>query len=184
MSANNHTPITTGAAANASIVNSPLGQLDAAMGALTGLPTADKTSIVASLVELQASTNTALGGLASLLTADKSSAVAAINELYHKLITMGAYVLNAQLVAWTEAGAYEAVDIFMDTTYPSVVSSANVVWPDGSAGLFYATTIDATWEAINAYAVTHTASGKTVTQAAVTRNTDGLVTTKPILTVA
>jgi hypothetical protein len=139
---------------------------------------------VASLVELQASTNTALGGLAGLSTADKSSAVAAINELYRKLITHGAYVLNAQLVAWTEAGAYSPTSVFMDTTFTTVVSSANVIWPDGSAGLFYTTNIDATWEAVNAYAITHTASGKTVTQAAVTRDTNGQVVSKPVLTVA
>lgn len=36
MSTNYHTAITTGAAANASTINSPLGQLDAALGAALG----------------------------------------------------------------------------------------------------------------------------------------------------
>lgn len=180
----NFTAIATGAAANAATVNAPLGQLDTAIGALSGLPTVDKSSIVASIVELQADTNGQIGTLASLTTTDKDSLVEAVNELYAKTITGGIYVLAAQLKAWTEAGAFEATSLTMDSTYPLVVASATVKWPDGSAGTYTATTINSTWEATDAYTVTHATSGYTVTQAAVTRNTDGRVTTKPALTVA
>ena len=153
----NYTAIATGAAANASVINAPLGQLD-----------------------------TAIGALASLGTVDKTALVPAINEVRNKALVGGIYVQAAQLVAWTEAGAYEMTAITYDTTYPSVVASATVKWPDGNAtaGVFTATSINAAWEAIDAYTITHAASGYTVTQAAVTRNDDGAITVKPALTVS
>ena len=86
------------------------------------------------------------------------------------------------LKAWTEAGAYEATSVTLDSD--QVVTTATVAWPDGSAGTFTTTTKSAAWLAVDAYTVSHTASGKTVTQAAVTRDADGNVTTKPALSVA
>ena len=151
----NFTAITTGAAANAATINSPLGELDTAIGTLASLPTTVKTSLVA-----------------------------AVAELYAKTITGGASVTAAQLKEWTEAGAYEITAVTYSTTYLSVVATATVKWPDGSAGTLTATTINATYEAIDAYTISHTASGLTVTQAAVTRNADGNVITKPVLTAA
>lgn len=88
------------------------------------------------------------------------------------------------LEAWTEAGAFEMLTVTYDATYTTVISSATVQWPDGSAGTFTTTSIDGTWEAIDAFTITHDDTGLTVTQAAVTRNAAGYVTTKPALTVA
>lgn len=65
-----------------------------------------------------------------------------------------------------------------------VITAADVTWPDGSAGVFTATTVNATWKAIDAYTVTHVATSKTVTQAAVTRNGSGEVIAVPVLTIA
>ena len=180
----NFTAIATGAPANAATVNGPLGQLDAAIGALTSLGTVDQTSLVAAVNETRLAAGTSIGTLASLSTTAQSSLVAAINELFAKSLTGGASVQNAQLIAWTEAGAYEATAVTMDTTDDMVPATATVKWPDGSAGAFTATAINATWSAVDAYTVTHTASGKTVTQATVSRNDDGIVTTKPALTVS
>lgn len=59
MSVNNHTDISSGAAANAATVNSPLGQLDAAIGNLTTLTTTAKTSAVAAINEIDAQIGTA-----------------------------------------------------------------------------------------------------------------------------
>lgn len=84
MSTHNHTAISTGAAANASTINTPLGALDAAIGNLTTLTTTAKTSAVAALNEVDANADAAaalVGTLASLTTTAKTSAVAAINEL-------------------------------------------------------------------------------------------------------
>ena len=96
----------------------------------------------------------------------------------------GASVIAGILTGWTESESWEATSLTYDGTYTSVVASATVKWPDGSAGTLTATSINATWYAIDAYTITHTASSQTVTQAAVTRNSDGSVTTKPALTVA
>lgn len=87
MSTFNHTDITTGAAANASVVNSPMGQLDAAIGQLTTLKTTAKTS-----------------------------AVAAANELYNGAVG-GSAATDQLLKQWTEAGAYEMTSINYHNTY-------------------------------------------------------------------
>lgn len=129
MSTTYHTPIIVGAAANAAVVNAPLGELDAAIATLTASVPATATL----------------------------------------------------LKEWTEAEAYELTAI--TRTADGVVSSATVKWPDGSAGVFTATTINPTWLGIDAYTITHALDGKTVTQSAVTRDTDGNVITKPALTV-
>lgn len=96
----------------------------------------------------------------------------------------GASQTDQQLVAWADAEQYEVLSLTYDTTYPYVLSTATVKWPDGSAGTFTTTSINTTWEAIDAFTVSHTASGRTVTQSAVTRNSNGLVTIKPAMTVA
>lgn len=51
MSSDNHTPITTGAAAIASTFNNPMGELDAAIGDLSGLTTTEKGSAVGAINE-------------------------------------------------------------------------------------------------------------------------------------
>lgn len=86
MSSNNHTPIATGAPANAATINTPLGQLDAAIGDLALLATTAQASLVAAINEVHDD----LGDLATLLTTDKSSAVAAINEVYSTFASGGA----------------------------------------------------------------------------------------------
>ena len=155
MTTYSHTPVATGAAANAATINSPIGQLDGA-----------------------------IGSLAALTTTDKVSTVAAINEVRAQAIAGGASVTNAQLIAWAESGAYQMATVTYSGTYTQTVASATVTWPDGSTGVFTATTINTSFESVDAYTITHTASSKTVTQAAVTRNADGLITNKPAITVA
>jgi hypothetical protein len=91
---------------------------------------------------------------------------------------------NQQLKAWAEAGAYEMLNVTYDGTYTSAVSKATIVWPDGSGGIFTATTINSTHGKVDAYTLTHAESEKTITQAAVTRDINGMVTLKPALTVA
>lgn len=171
MSQDNHSPIVVGANANASIVNSPLGQLDAAIGALTSLPTTDKTSLVAAINE-NFLTDVAQGTSITILTG------------WTQGLMGGSTVTAQQLKDWTEGGAYEILTITYDTNYTDVVSTATVKWPDGSTGTFTTTTLNITFLSVDAYTVTHTTSAKTVTQAAVTRDDDGKVLIKPALTVA
>jgi hypothetical protein len=152
----NYTPIVTGAAANASVVNTPLGQLD-----------------------------TAIGQLSALTTSTQVSLVAALNEVRNGALAGGIYVTAAQLIAWTEAEAYEPTSMTMNTTYPLIVATATVKWPDGTAGVYTTTTINTVWETVDAYTVTHTASSHTITQAAVSRDpVSGQVITKPALVVS
>lgn len=94
----------------------------------------------------------------------------------------GANATSALLKEWTQGECYEPTAITRDAN--EVVTSATVKWPDGSGGTFTATTVNATWFAVDAFTISHTLSGKTVTQALVTRDGGGGVTTKPALTVA
>lgn len=68
MSTNNHTAIASGAAANASTINTPLGTIDAAIGNLATLTTTAKTSAVAALNELDANADAAASVAASAAT--------------------------------------------------------------------------------------------------------------------
>lgn len=95
----------------------------------------------------------------------------------------GAAVSAQQLKDWTEAESYELTAVTYDSA-TLLPTTATVKWPDGSAGTFTPTAVNSTFNAIDAFTISHTASGKTVTQAAVTRNSNGQVTTKPALTVA
>lgn len=63
MTTNNHTAISAGAAANAATINSPLGQLDAAIGSLATLTTTAKSTAVAAINEL----DTLIGTSANLV---------------------------------------------------------------------------------------------------------------------
>jgi hypothetical protein len=96
----------------------------------------------------------------------------------------GATASDQLLKNWTESGAYELTAITYNVTYPTVIASGVVKWPDGSAGALTVTAQNTTYLKETAFTITHTASGKTVTQAAVTLNTDGNITVKPALTVA
>ena len=65
MSTTNHTPVATGAAVNASVVNTPLGSLDAAIGNLATLTTTAKASAVAAVNELDSAKLDAPGSTAA-----------------------------------------------------------------------------------------------------------------------
>lgn len=63
------------------------------------------------------------------------------------------------------------------------VTSAAVVWPDGTSGTFTADTLSSSFPgAVDAYHITY--GSKTYTQSAVTRDSAGAVTNRPAITVA
>lgn len=95
----------------------------------------------------------------------------------------GAAILARVLLEWTTGEAYDMIAVTYDPTYTSTIASATVVWPDSSAGTFTADTINAAYEAIDAYHITHSLSGTTISQAAVTRNANGDIASKPALVV-
>lgn len=100
----------------------------------------------------------------------------------------GAYgpILNVQVLAWALAQAFRLVSATRDSN--DAITTASVVWPDGSTGTFTTDTASSAFPgAIDAYHVTYvnvTTGTKTVTQTAVTRNGNGAVTAQPALTVA
>lgn len=115
--------------------------------------------------------------------ADLVDSFVIISEITGTTGTTGGASATAQILKdWTESEAYEVTSATLDSD--SVVFSATVKWPDGSAGTFTRATKNSTWLAVDAYTISHTDSGQTVTQAAVTRDSNGNVTTKPELTVA
>jgi hypothetical protein len=67
-----------------------------------------------------------------------------------------------------------------------VITTASVAWPDGATGVFTSTSINATFDTIDAFTVTYVWSGgaDTITQAAVTRDSNGAVIAQPMPTVA
>lgn len=93
---------------------------------------------------------------------------------------------DAWLKAWAPAvaddGAVGAITINGD----GVATGFAVVWPDGTTGVFAATTVNSTWMTVDAWTLTYVgATTKTVTQAAVTRDgATGAVTNQPALSVA
>lgn len=97
-----------------------------------------------------------------------------------ELIQGGANVLDRVLKEWTTAEAWQPTAI---TWAAGHVSTAAVRWPDGSTGTLTVTTFNTTWDAVDAYEITHTASGRKAVQAAPTRNADGDVTALPVMTV-
>jgi hypothetical protein len=128
MSTNFHTAILSSPKqpANASTVNSPLGELDAAIGLQGG--GADATN----------------------------------NYIY-------AHFQDA-LARWSNDPSYHGV-------YTDVILAVNVIWPDGSGGLYTAVTVDGTWLEPTQWTLTHTDSGKTLTASGLVRNAAGQITT-------
>jgi hypothetical protein len=71
-----------------------------------------------------------------------------------------------------------------DAVYTDVIETVNVDWPDGSAGVYTAVTIDATWEEPTEWTLTHVDSGLTLTASGLVRNAAGQITTQMTLSVA
>ncbi len=96
-------------------------------------------------------------------------------------VLTAAVAVTGRLKEMVSADGYELTAITYDSD--GVVTTATVLWPDGSAGTFTTVTKNATFLTIDAFTVTHTTSGKTITQALVTRSASGQVTVKPALTI-
>jgi hypothetical protein len=91
-------------------------------------------------------------------------------------------LLTILLTEWGLNQAFTVSSVTRDGN--NVVTSASIVWPDGTLGVFTTDAIDAT-NAINAWHATYLGTTtKTITQAAVTRDANGAVTVQPALTIA
>jgi len=90
-----------------------------------------------------------------------------------------AYLLDNFLAAYLHPSAAPTYDV----TYTDVVKTVAVLWPDGSAGVYTAVTIDATWLEPTQWTITHADSGKTLTASGLVRNASGQITTPYTYTV-
>jgi hypothetical protein len=121
-------------------------------------------------------------GIGSAVATDAVAALTALLASYSPAVGSDAWLkLHA-------AGNLDALIVGVVTRDSNgAATSAGVVWPDGSAGTYTATTVSTAFPgAVDAYTVTWVGSStKTVTQPAVTRDaTAGAVTTRPAMTVA
>lgn len=70
-------------------------------------------------------------------------------------------------------------------TYPDLIGSANVIWPDGSAGAYTVTAVDANWIVVTGFTLTHAQSGRTLTYSGLVLNsTTGFITTPATFSVS
>lgn len=88
------------------------------------------------------------------------------------------------LAGWAATQSFIAMsNIVRDAN--GVLLSANVVWPDGTAGVWTTDSVNATTPAVDAWHCTYLgAVTKTATQPAVTRDADGVVTAQPAITIS
>ncbi len=69
-------------------------------------------------------------------------------------------------------------------TYPDLIGSANVIWPDGSNGVYTAVTVNATWLEATHWTLTHVVLGLTLTFSGLVRDANGFITTPGTFVVA
>jgi len=88
------------------------------------------------------------------------------------------------LLEWTKSNAYQRPTQTDDGN--GYVTSATVLWPDGSTGVYTSLVKNQTFGVADSYSVTYVRPGLptvTITQLLVTRNANGVVTVAPNLTV-
>jgi hypothetical protein len=104
----------------------------------------------------------------------------------HRSATRRAFdaLVTAKLKPFMRAAAMEPESIMVGdiTRAPGgAIAKARVVWPDGTVGVFTATSINAQCGAIDEYTITH--GRTTYTQPAVTRDDTGAVIHRPKMVV-
>lgn len=114
---------------------------------------------------------TAAVGQALVLTDDANGAVE-----FGDAIPIG-----EKLRGWVAGTAFTLSSTVMDGD--GVITTATVVWPDGSTGTLTTTAKNSTFMVIDGFSVTHNISGLTATQPTVTRNAAGAVTAQPAITI-
>jgi hypothetical protein len=87
------------------------------------------------------------------------------------------------LSGWAYAQTFQLVSATRNAD--DAVTSASIVWPDGTTGTYTATTLSTDFPgATDAWSATYDSTPvKTITQPAVTRNANGAVTVQPAITI-
>lgn len=126
-----HTPIATGASANAATFNTPYGQLDENLRNLNGY-----------------------GG--------------AVDQWLYA--NYGSVRITGNIVE--------------DETYPGIIEQADIIWPDGSIGLYTSLVVDPIWLESVEWSISHNLSGKTIEGRNLVRDSNGLITIPEAVTIA
>lgn len=80
----------------------------------------------------------------------------------------GSSASDETLQAWASATAYR-MQVALENV-SGVITSAVLLWPDGSAGTYNVQAINTTWNTADGWVLTHADSGKTITQPTITRS--------------
>jgi hypothetical protein len=120
----------------------------------------------------------------ALLQAKSEATAQAVIATEQAALAIETMSSDIQIKNWAYVQAFAITTATRNTQ--DVITTATIVWPDGATGTFTATTINATFDVIDAWTATHILSGvtKTVTQSAVTRNSNDAVTAQPVITIS
>lgn len=90
---------------------------------------------------------------------------------------------QANLLAWAYGSLFQAAAVTRDAN--GAIVTANIVWPDGTPGVFTTDTGSSTFPgAVDAWHATYLGTSiVTVTQPLVTRDANGAVTVQPAITI-
>lgn len=195
--AGDHAPINTVASDHTAIVAvaGAVTNINAVAGDLTNINTvaadlANVDVVAGDHVALTAvaggiaSVNTAAANIASIQNA-AANATAAQNAANAAAASAASVSATALLTGWAFTQAFQIVSATRDSN--EAITTASIVWPDGSTGTFTADTLSTAFPgAIDAWHATYVTGGitKTVTQPAVTRDSNGAVTAQPTITIA
>ncbi len=99
-------------------------------------------------------------------------------------VIFGDAITDDALILLVSGECYQLININRDSD--NVITSSDIIWAGGAAGVFTTTVKNNAFLAIDAYTMTYVIDDvdKLVTQPTVTRNSDGAVIVKPELTVA
>lgn len=89
---------------------------------------------------------------------------------------------DQKLVEWAQGKDWQPIDITRDSE--GIPTTATVIWPDDSTGVYTALYWNATHECYDGYSLTHVDSSKTITQPSVTRDSEGAIIYKPEIIVS
>ena len=156
-------------------------------GGVVTLPNNAKTYVVINIATL-VSTTTATPGNSSYLYLD-------CYVTNHQKITQTIRLSNGpvsgsqnassdvRLIEMVQAGAYQMTSRTLDSD--NVITSADVVWPDGATGMYDIVEKNNTFLVADSFQVTYISDTieRVVLQPLVTRNASGYITLKPALTV-
>lgn len=149
---------------------------------ITQVPVPPTAQLVVAAATAQAVIATEKAGIATAQAViSTAQAVIATAQAAAATATVGASS-NIQILNWAYVQSFAVISATRNAN--NVITTASIVWPDGATGTFTTDTINATFNAIDAWHATHILSGttKTVTQTAVTRNASGAVTAQPAIT--